>query len=347
MKITIDTMSGQFSFDCPPGERILYAALSHGLSLPYECATGTCGTCRGRITEGKANVDWDAAPGFARLRRDKGDVLLCQARPLSDCAMRIPASIAQRSESLTLPRHRTGRIGRVSRLTHDVLQFDLALTQPMTFAAGQFVVLATPQVRGGRAYSMVNFSHAADSIRLVVKQKPGGGFSDWLFAGEVGGNELDVFGPLGGATFDPQERRDVLCIAGGSGIAGMLSILERASAAEHFREHSGHVFFGVRTLADGFFLDELSAYAARAEGRMEVTLALSHAQPPGHAHPRFPRVRLAHGMVVEVAARALAGRYDNSVAFVAGPPPMVDAGLHLLLREGKMPRQFVRYDKFS
>jgi toluene monooxygenase electron transfer component len=194
---------------------------------------------------------------------------------------------------------------------------------------------------------MVNFSDAAESIRLLIKQKPGGGFSDWLFAGEPGGSELDVFGPLGGAIFDPQERRDLLCIAGGSGIAGMLSILERASAVEHFREHSARVFFGVRTLADGFFLRELSEYAARAEGRIEVTLALSHAQPPGHAHPQFPRVRLAHGLVVAVAAQALAGRSDNVVAFLAGPPPMVDAGLQLLLREKKVPRQFVRYDKFS
>jgi toluene monooxygenase electron transfer component len=43
----------------------------------------------------------------------------------------------------------------------------------------------------------------------------------------------------------------------------------------------------------------------------------------------------------------MAGRYDNVVGFVAGPPPMVEGALHTLLREARVPRQFVRYDKFS
>src|SRR3974390_3496618 len=71
MKITVDTLGGQFSFECAPTERILYAALCHGLRVPYECATGTCGTCRGRVTLGGVDVQWDAAPGFARLKREK------------------------------------------------------------------------------------------------------------------------------------------------------------------------------------------------------------------------------------------------------------------------------------
>jgi toluene monooxygenase electron transfer component len=347
MKITIEAMGGQFCFECAPDERILYAALSEGLSMPYECATGTCGTCRGRITAGKAEIEWDAAPGFARLKREKGDILLCQARPTSDCALRVPAKVTQQASSAPLPRHGTGRVTAVRKLTHDVLQFDLALGQPMIFAAGQFVVLETPRVHGGRAYSMVNFGHAAESIRLVVKQKPDGRFCEWLFAGDVVGSELGVFGPLGRATFDPREPRNVLCIAGGSGIAGMLSILERAAEVQHFHEHAGHVFFGVRALADGFYLKELAQHAARAGGSVEITLALSHEAPRERVHPQFPEIHLAHGMVVDVAARAMAGRCDNVVAFMAGPPPMVDAGLQLLLRTMRVPRQFVRYDKFA
>jgi toluene monooxygenase electron transfer component len=64
-------------------------------------------------------------------------------------------------------------------------------------------------------------------------------------------------------------------------------------------------------------------------------------------HPQFPPIRLAAGMVNEVAARAMAGRYDNLVAFVAGPPVMVDLVLKHLYYEVKLPRAFVRYDKFA
>jgi toluene monooxygenase electron transfer component len=347
MKITVDSMEGQFAFDCAPTERILYAALRSGLSVPYECATGTCGTCRGRLTAGSADIAWDAAPGFARLKREKGDILMCQARPTGDCVLRVPARVALTPDGPSLPRHRRGRIAEARRLTHDVMQFAVVVAQPMPFASGQFVVLETPAVSGGRAYSMVNFAGAADRLTLLIKHKPGGRFSEWLFCDAAVGSELEVFGPLGRATFHPVERRDILCIAGGSGIAGMLSILEHARLSGHFRDHRGNVFFGVRTLADAFYLAELSQHAAATGGNLEITLALSHEEPTGEAHPQFPRIRLGKGLVADVAARAMAARYEGIVAFLAGPTPMVDAALHLLLREGRVSRQFVRYDKFS
>jgi toluene monooxygenase electron transfer component len=182
---------------------------------------------------------------------------------------------------------------------------------------------------------------------MVVKHMPGGKLCDWLFGGDPTGKELAVFGPLGAATFRPEEGRDVLCVAGGSGIAGMMSIVERAVREGYFRERRGRVFFGVRTLADAFYIEEMAAYAAAVGGRLEITLALSHETVATEVHPRFPAIRLAGGMVGDVMIRAMAGRYDNTVAFVAGPPVMVDSVLHYLTREAKMPRAFVRYDKFA
>src|SRR6266478_5959002 len=318
MKITVETNSGVFDFECEATDKLLYAGLTRGLTLPYECATGTCGTCRGRIMQGSAHIDWDQAPGFAKLKRDKGDVLMCQARPSSDCLVRVPARVAARSGCGTLPQHRTAHIDALRKLTRDVVHFELALSRPMSFEAGQFVVLEAPEVKGGRAYSMVNF-----------------------------GRTVDVFGPLGRATFHPEEGKNILCIAGGSGIAGMLSIIERAAKEDYFRDHTGHVFFGVRTLEDGFYLNELCDYAAQTEGRLKVTLALSHEQSPAAVHPEFPHIRLMDGLVADAAQQTMSGRYDNMVGFVAGPPIMVDGALRVLIREARLPPQFVRYDKFS
>jgi toluene monooxygenase electron transfer component len=347
MKITIDSNSGPFEFACAPGEAILRAGLEQGLALPYECATGTCGTCRGRITSGNVRVDWDEAPGYAKLKREKGDVLMCQARPTSDCALRVPARIVRHADAETLPAHRTGRIENVRRLVHDVLDFELALSAPMTFEAGQFVVLENPAIAGGRAYSMVNFDRAAGRLKIVIKQQPGGKFSEWLSSGDPMDTELAVFGPLGAATFRPEEGKDVLCVAGGSGIAGMMAIVDRAVRESYFTEHSGRVFFGVRTLTDAFYTEELASFMDAAGGKLQVTLALSHESAASETHPRFPGIRVAGGMVGDVMVRAMAGNYANTVAFTAGPPIMVDAVLRHLLYEAKMPRTLVRYDKFS
>ena len=347
MKITIESNSGNYDVACGPNERILYAGLSQGLALPYECATGTCGTCRARVVDGAVHVEWDEAPGFAKLRREKGDVLMCQTRPKADCRLRVPAKIVPHANPDTLPGHRTGRIENVRRLVPDVLDFDLILSGPMTFDAGQFVVLEAPGVIGGRAYSMVNFERATSRLRLVVKQKPEGKFSDRLFGAGVEGVEVKVLGPLGRATFHPEEARNVLCIAGGSGLAGMMAILQHAVSTGYFSNRSGHVFFGVRTLPDAFYLAELADAVAAAGANLQVTLALSHAPVESDIHPQFPLVRLAAGMVNDVAARAMAGRYDNVIAFVAGPPVMVDGALKFLTHEAKVPRAFIRYDKFA
>ena len=217
----------------------------------------------------------------------------------------------------------------------------------MRFEAGQFVVIEAPEIKGGRAYSMVNFGRDFDRLVFVIKQKGGGAFSDWLLRGDAAGRTVNVFGPLGRATFHPEEGKNLLCIAGGSGIAGMLSILERAAREDYFRDHTGHVFFGVRTLEDGFYLSELCDYVARAGGRLEVTLALSHEQAPASAHPKFPHIRLMDGMVADAARQVMSGHYDNVVGFVAGPPVMVDDALRMLIREARLPPQFVRYDKFA
>src|SRR5690349_11840421 len=93
MKITVESKSGSRVFDCNDNETILYAGLRQGLNLPHECATGTCGTCRARVMSGQVDVRWNEAPGAKKLKREKGDVLMCQTRALSDCVLRVPSEI--------------------------------------------------------------------------------------------------------------------------------------------------------------------------------------------------------------------------------------------------------------
>jgi toluene monooxygenase electron transfer component len=344
MKITIQSNNGQFSFDCGERESILYAGLRQGLNLPFECATGTCGTCRARLIAGDVDIRWKDAPGGARLKPEKGDLLMCQTRARSDCRLRVPTELVVANQAV--PASRRGTIRGLQRLTRDVLHFNLHLTSPMRFEAGQFVVLERPEIAGGRAYSIVNFASEVERLALVVKRKPGGRFCDWLFDSVSGEPEVDVFGPLGRAIFRPDEKRNFVCIAGGSGIAGMMSILECAVQADHFRNHKAAVFFGVRTLGDTFYLEQLSRYAAASYGKLDVTLALSDEQATTRRHSEFSILKLASGLVHEVAAEAMAGQDPNVIAYVAGPPIMVDRAIRALIVGGVM-RKDIRYDKFS
>lgn len=348
MKITVQTKSGQFEYELEAGETLLAGALRNGIALPYECATGTCGTCRGRVMTGDCHMGWDEAPGAARLKREKGDCLLCQTTASSDVLVRVPSSkVTSQFERGHVPCHSKGTLKNSRLLTHDVMHFDLALDRPVNFDAGQFVTLACDQVEGARAYSMVNYAAGAQSLSFVVKRLPDGGFGNWLFEQDVEGAQLKVFGALGAATFYPDEDRNIICLGGGSGIAGMMSILDRACQDGYFADHAGNVFFGVRTMADCFYLAELSSFADQAGANLSITIALSDEDPGLNRHPEFENLKLDTGFVHEAASRALAGRYDNAIAYVAGPPPMVDASLRVLIAEGKLPVSDIRYDKFS
>ena len=347
MKVLVTAKNGTRDFECDPGEKILHAGLRSGVELPYECATGTCGTCKARLVSGRAESEWPDAPG-RRYLKSEADVLTCQSVAHEDCALEVTGALKPRELDGIAPRAVTGVVRRVRALTHDVAAFDVELEAAVDFAAGQFALLTLPGIAGARAYSMVNFEPRAACLSFVVKKKPGGGVSEWLFAGGgVEGTPVRLFVPLGHAIFAPPLSRHVLCIAGGSGIAGMMAILSHACRERHFTAWDGHVFFGVRTARDRFFLDELEALRAQYPARLAITLALSDEDVPASLRDAYPGFVFARGLVHAVAAEAMKGRYADVRAWVAGPPPMVDAALRVLLREARLPLADIRYDKFS
>ena len=344
MKISVTSRTGAGEFECTPGEKILHAGLRSGIALPYECGTGTCGTCNARLLSGRVASEWPDAPG-GRYLKSEAELLMCQCVAHEDCALEV--SVLKAPEAgIPLP----GRLGGLVRdwrgLTHDVAAFDVDLDRPLDFDAGQFALLGVPGIAGARAYSMVNFERGARRLSFVVKKKPGGAVSEWLFGAGVDGTRVELFAPLGHATFRPGLAKHVLCIAGGSGIAGMMSILACAGHAGHFADWDGHVFFGVRAERDGFFLDELEALRARYP-RLGVTVALSDEEVPAGLPAAHPGLTFARGLVHAVAGERMRGRFADVRAYVAGPPPMVDACLRLLLREARLTPADIRYDKFS
>jgi toluene monooxygenase electron transfer component len=333
-------------FACAEDERILYAGLRAGLPLPYECASGTCGTCKAAVNEGTTLYAWDAAPGRKYTRAERNEVLTCQSFALSALTLTLPGAFVAKPARIA-PEYFSGTMARSRLLVPDVIEFDVELNHPMSFDAGQFVLLEVEDVRGARSYSMVNFEPESRVLRFLVKRFPGGALTEWMFSHPLDGTQVRIFGPLGRASFDSDEIRHVVCIAGGSGIAGMMSILESGKRDDHFDRHDMRVFFGVRTLQDAFYLDELKAHARRFSDRMRITLGLSHEEPSEAARVQHPELEFDQGFIHEIVKRALAESPAETTIYVAGPPPMVDATLRMLLLELKHSGSQIRYDKFS
>lgn len=345
MRIQINARNRAHQFEAPTGQTVLYAGLGRGLTLPYECASGTCGTCKARLLSGEIDNGWPEAPG-RKFLKGADEFLMCQCCARGDVSIEVASFVEDADPATCVPAATRGRIDQTQLLTHDVMQLRVALSAPMDFDAGQFVLVRIPGLAGFRGWSMVNFDRACSTLEFVVKRKPGGGLSEWLFSAPRGGSEIDVFGPLGRATFDPSIARNIVCIAGGSGIAGMMSILERAAGEHYFRAHDGDVFFGVRSMKDAFYLDRLAALRERCGERLNITVALSEEGDCAAGRARHPQLGFDTGFVHEVAGRALAGRLQGVRAYLAGPPPAVDASVRMLLM-ARVSTDNIRYDKFG
>jgi toluene monooxygenase electron transfer component len=312
-----------YRFAVEPDEPVLFAGLRCGLDLPYACATGTCGTCRAKIISGHARSAWPDALGLPQSRTDQ-DVLLCQCIPMSDVAVEVNSTIQACNLDGYGPQHYRALLASWHILAPGVATFACDLERPMT-----------------------QLSRDSKRLDLLIKRKPGGAFSTWLFTQAASGAPLKVFGPLGRATFEPDCGKNLLIIAGGSGIAGMMAILERAIECNYFSQYCGNVFFGVKTWADVFFLDKLAALTRAAARRLSITVALSDGEIPQSAHDSFPTLRIAAGLVHDVARAQMCGQYENMRAYVAGPPQAVNAALRYLIRDARLSPANIRYDKFS
>ena len=343
MRIQVNARNRGYEFEAAPGEHVLYAGLRAGIDLPYECATGTCGTCKAKLISGGVREEWREAPGKKYVKPAAGEFLMCQCVAEEPLTVEV-SKFVHPMETGCAPQKAAGTLRGPRALTHDVMAFALELDRPCNFDAGQFALLVPQGVDGYRAYSMCNHERDARRLDFLVKKKPDGGFSQWLFGANRDGARLETFGPLGRATFEPALGKNLLLIAGGSGIAGMRSILAHAERSGYFQRYRGWVFFGVRTMRDAFWLAELSEHAAK---NIEVTVALSEQDVPPEAKSEWPRLRFERGLVHEVAKRAMAGKYQDVRAYVAGPPPAVDAAIRVLLLEAKLSTDNIRYDKYS
>ena len=331
-RIHFDAANG---FDAATDEPLLISGLRAGYALPYECATGTCGSCRTQIIEGAVVVRWPDAPGLPETKRQEGHVLLCQALPQSDC--RLPDALCK-SRDASLPPVRIVK-GRASAETEtsDIARVMVQLDEPITFLAGQYALFEVPGVTGYRAYSMANTGNTLTStLEFYIRRVPGGVSSPILLGARDIPLRLVV--PVGHAFIDATAQRDILCVAGGTGLAPILSIARDALSRGLLRKQRLDLFIGVRTPADIFATASLQELIEAAGGAVRVTWAISEAG-------EFADWKGERGYVHEVVARS-AGDLSARQVYMGGPPAMIDAMVRLLLKS-RVKRSQIRFDKFA
>ncbi len=325
-------------FDIGSNEVLLPAALALGIDYPHNCRVGTCGSCKTRLVSGRISpmVDFALSPLSNQELRD-GYILACQAKVRSDLEIdvRLGAHAA-------LPERRIAtRVVQWRRLPGDVVDLRLALEQPLQYHAGQYCTLAVSGSFVRRSYSFYDAppdvaGEGAREVGFLVKRLPGGAFSEWLFSEDRSNARIWLHGPYGRMGIEPGAR-DSLGVAGGTGLAPILSI-----AAERLRSLPDARFtlvYGVRRAEELLASQALLDLVARYSGRLCLVPIVSH-EPEGSHYAG------ARGLITEALNDQLGVDYANVVSYICGGRPMVEA-VERCLQELGVDAHRMHADKFA
>jgi CDP-4-dehydro-6-deoxyglucose reductase len=213
-------------FDVEEGESVLTAALRQNLVLPYGCRNGACGSCKGRIVEGRVDYGVYQRKALTEEEKAQGKALFCQAKPLTELVIEARTIGAARDIPIrTLP----CRVQKMERLADDVMALHLRLpaNERLQFLAGQYIEFL---LKGGsrRSFSMGNAPHDDELIQLHVRHVAGGQFTDHVFGKMKERDILRLEGPLGTFFLREDSAKPIVLVASGTGFAPIKSIIEHA-----------------------------------------------------------------------------------------------------------------------
>jgi p-cymene monooxygenase electron transfer component len=323
-------------FAVPAGKTILEAALAAGIMFPHDCTVGTCGTCKSRLTAGRVNALSEFAYTLSQQELAANFILPCQSTPkdtLIEIEVAVPRAQAEKHERYE------GRILTSAPMTHDILQIHVELDRPIRYVAGQYANVGAPDDGRLRSYSFAAPPQPEGSkqVAFCVRKVPGGAFTEALFAGRLAGVVLQIEGPHG--TFHLRDGSGpVVCVAGGSGLPPILSMLEEAASRAVARP--GVLLFGARTAQDLYAVERIAAISSHWAAPFIFLPVLSH-EPTDSAWPG------ARGLVTEFIADALPGvDWATVQGFLCGPPGMIDVAIAALTDHG-VGLGSIFYDKFT
>lgn len=300
-------------FNVKKEETVLDAALRSGHVIPYSCRSGSCGSCKARILSGR--IDYREYEGniLSEAERAQGVALLCQAHPLADLIVDArEVTVGEEIQIKLLP----CRVMKLDKLNHDVMRLSLKLPQNQQFnyLAGQYIDLLLRDGRR-RSFSIANAPREGGELELHIRRVPDGFFTNQIFTTMKERDLLRFQGPLGTFFLRQDSDRPILLVAGGTGFAPIKAVIE--DAIEQNITRPMHLFWGARTEGD-LYLDGLARTWAEQYEHIKYTPVLSEVSPGSSWSGET-------GWVHEALLRHHS-ELSTFEVYMAGPPPMIDAG---------------------
>jgi CDP-4-dehydro-6-deoxyglucose reductase len=311
--LRVRVVNSNRGFNAASRQSLLDAALGASWNLPHSCMGGNCGLCKARLLRGEITYPNGRPLGLSDAEMAAGYVLLCQARAESDLELELQdVRPADRTDTMRLP----CRIETAVPVASDVMRVLLRPPPVLKFAfkPGQYIDILLPGGRR-RSFSIASPPHDARILELHVRRVPGGEFSEWLFGGvalQPADALITIEGPLGQFVYRerPCGAGPILMVAGGTGLAPLLSILRHVIEKKIDRELM--LYWGVRGMRD-LYADLSLRRLLEGTTRMRYVPVLSQAESQWRG-----RTGYVHAAVLQDL-----GDLGACDIYAAGPPAMI------------------------
>lgn len=323
------------SITAAAGDTLFKALHDANIFIPTVCGgKGFCGKCKVKVFSGNKSSLTDSEK--KKLSSDEvaeGWRMSCQAVVESDMDIELPDD----TKNVRLYTAEVIALGMVCRETRRV-RLRLLAPDEMEYLPGAFILLDIPPAAGSRlalsrAYSIATPPSSVNEIELNVKHVPEGKGSGFVHDVLKPGDKVTFSAPYSGYPRSSDEN-ELICVAGGSGISPVLSILRHLKETESRRKIK--FFFGVRTCDDLQYISELRTL----EKSMHAFEFFSVVEFPGE---NTSKDTIA-GRVTDAVIRSVEDASGCS-AYLCGSQGLLEACRTILLERG-ISENDIFYDQF-
>ncbi len=297
-----------------PGANLLEALRAAQVPMSYSCLSGRCGICRCRVRDGEV-LDGGREQQHPLDGMD-GVVLACQTYITEPCTIEVPTpedAVVHQARVL-----KATVIG-IEPLAADVRRLLLKPSKPIAFSPGQYAKITFTPAHA-RPYSMAGLP-GDELLEFHVQLMPKGRVSAYIAEKLKIGDAVKVSGPLGAAYLRQHHTGPVLCVAGATGLAPVLSVVRGAVLAG--MRNPIHLYFGLRSPRDLYGLPWLEQLRCMHPA-LHVHVVVASGADTATQRP---------GLVTQAIANdhaSLRGWH----AYLRGSPPMVETTTLMALRKG-------------
>ena len=225
----------------------------------------------------------------------------------------------------------TGEIVQHDRRTETVAVLTIRPDRPLSYVAGQYVQVQTLRwPRIWRSYSIANAPRANGLLDIHVRAVPGGMVSTALVSHCATGDIVLLGAARGQMRVPDDPARDLVCVAGGTGLAPLKAITEAVvGAAGQGKRRGITLYAGVRRSSDLYDLRDLETLRLAYPSLTVIPVAEQEVGFAGRVG-RLPDVVWTHES------------FRDCDVYIAGPVGLISRTVQVLSR--RVPADRVHHD---